>query len=233
MGKALQIRLQAVTRQDAAQQRWPGLVRCLAADEPLRGQDMARRLPQVLRLSLTEAGPLLRALFCLEEHLGAWQTVAAQAAARELEHCLDQREALLHNPEERQTSETARPPVLLLETVAVFWNLDLLPRLWPALFGPAAGNDTPQPVQPDDLLQVAEAAARRSGATEHSRTADLLAALRATLADLRQSCADNLPAAANACSDRLEEQLSRLDAVLPGGHASRRRWLPFFGNRNR
>ncbi len=233
MGKALQIRLQAVTRQDAAQQRWPCLIRCLEADEPLRGQDMARRLPQVLRLSLTEADPLLWALFCLEESLGAWQTATARAAARELEHCLDQREALLHNPEERQTSETARPPVLLLETVAVFWSPDLLPRLWPTLFAPAAGSDAPQPVQPDDLLRVAETAARRSGAAEHPRTADLLAALRGTLADLRQSCADNVPRAANACSDRLEEQLARLDAVLPGGHVTRRRWLPFFGNRNR
>lgn len=224
MGEALQIRLRVATRQEAAHARWPLLIRSLAdeTETDICGLDMARRLPRAQRLSLDEAEPLVQTLFRLEESLGTWQTETARQTALALEACLDRHESLLHNREGDGQTPSPLPSVLELETVAVFWNPDLLPRLWPAL-AEALDRQAARPPQLDDMMQVVRDTAGDDVLPQ--RTA-LVEDLLRTRQELLEACAGNDPRRANQCSDQLEEQLSRLDAMLPGGgRPARRRWL--------
>lgn len=231
MGEALQIRLRVATRQEAAHARWPLLIRSLAAETETHicGLDMARRLPRAQRLSLDEAEPLVQALFRLEESLGAWRTATARQAAITLEACLDRHESLLHNSEGGGQAPTPPPPVLMLETVAVFWNPDLLPRLWPAL-AEALDRHAVQPPHLEELMQTARNMAEAEASPQKTALTEEL--LRTGQA-LQAACAANDPRRANQYSDQLEELLSRLDAMLPGGGrpARRRRLSGLFGRK--
>ena len=145
MGKALQIRLMAVTPDvDKVSARWPQLSQRICdaiTDDDLPKLpacrsvlDLARALPQTLRLSLNEAEPVVRAVSRLEDALGMWQVDAATRAARELESRLDIHEEKLAALQGIVQQPPVDLAVLQLRTQADSWNPSLLPKLWPTLF---------------------------------------------------------------------------------------------------
>lgn len=232
MGKALQIRLMAVTL-DAGNVtlRWPQLARRICDAITANGLpeppacrsvlDLARALPQTLRLSLSEADPLVRTIARLEDALGMWQSDAATRAARELESHLDVYEEKLAAAQGIVQRPPTNMPVLHLQTVAVSWNPSLLPKLWPTLHERIfeRADKTEQGVA--EMVQALRECEQRYGWTPatHPALGRLLEELGAKWRALETACTMNDPCTANHLSEQLEELLTRLEQAVPYGSA--------------
>lgn len=233
MGKALQIRLMAVTL-DAAKVtlRWPQLARRICDAITANGMpeppacrsvlDLARALPQTLRLSLSEADPLVRTVARLEDALGMWQSDAATRAARELESHLDVYEEKLAAAQGIVQRPPRDMPVLHLQTVAVSWNPSLLPKLWPTLYERILERKASK-AEPGvaEMVEALRECAQRCGWTPatHPALGRLIEELGAKWRALETACTMNDPCTANRLSDQLEELLTRLEQAVPYGSA--------------
>lgn len=230
MGKALQIRLMAVTPDvDKVSARWPQLSQRICdaiTDEDLPKLpacrsvlDLARALPQTLRLSLNEAEPVVRAVARLEDALGMWQVEAATRAARELESRLDVHEEKLAALQGIVQQPPVDLAVLQLRTQADSWNPSLLPKLWPTLFTRLfdRSGETGQGVA--EMVQALRSLGQRHGWTAESHPAigRLLEELGARWHALETACSMNDPRTANRLSDQIEELLTRLEQAMPYG----------------
>ena len=233
MGKALQIRLMAVTPDvGKVSARWPQLSQRICdaiTDDDLPKLpacrsvlDLARALPQTLRLSLSEAEPVVRAVARLEDALGMWQVEAATRAARELESRLDIHEEKLAALQGIVQRPPVDAPVLELRTMAASWNPSLLPRLWPTLYTRIfdRSGETGQGVA--EMVQALRDQGRRHGWTAESHPAmgHLLEELGARWHALETACNMNDPRTANRLSDQIEELLTRLEQAMPYGSSA-------------
>lgn len=232
MGKALQIRLMAVTSDvDKVSARWPQLSQricdAITADDlpklpPCRSVlDLARALPQTLRLSLSEAEPVVRAVARLEDALGMWQVEAATRAARELENRLDIHEEKLAALQGIVQQPPVDMPVLELRTTADSWNPSLLPKLWPTLYTRLFDRSGDKGQGVDEMVRALHALGHRHGWTGESHPAlgHLLEELGARWHALETACGMNDPRTANRLSDQIEELLTRLEQAMPYGSA--------------
>ena len=230
MGKALQIRLMAVTPDvDKVSARWPQLSQRICdaiTDDDLPKLpacrsvlDLARALPQTLRLSLSEAEPVVRAVARLEDALGMWQVDAATRAARELESRLDIHEEKLAALQGIVQQPPVDLPVLQLRTMADSWNPSLLPKLWPTLFTRLfdRSGETGQGVA--EMVQALRNLGQRHGwsGESHPAMGRLLDELGARWHALETACNMNDPRTANRLSDQIEELLTRLEQAMPYG----------------
>ena len=184
--------------------------------------DLARALPQTLRLSLSEAEPVVRAVARLEDALGMWQVEAATRAARELESRLDIHEEKLAALQGIVQRPPVDAPVLELRTMADSWNPSLLPRLWPTLYTRIfdRSGETGQGVA--EMVQALRDQGRRHGWTAESHPAmgHLLEELGARWHALETACNMNDPRTANRLSDQIEELLTRLEQAMPYGSSA-------------
>lgn len=232
MGKALQIRLMAVTPDvDKVSARWPQLSQRICdaiTDDDLPKLpacrsvlDMARALPQTLRLSLSEAEPVVHAVTRLEDALGMWQVEAATRAARELESRLDVHEERLAALQGIVQQPPVDMPVLQLRTVADSWNPSLLPKLWPTLCTRLFDRSDNRDQGVAEMVRALRELSRRYGWTAESHPAlgHLLAELGARWHALETACDMNDPRTANRLSDQIEELLTRLEQAMPYGSA--------------
>lgn len=230
MGKALQIRLMAVTLDaDKVMQRWPQLARRICGAIKASGLpksptcrsvlDLARALPQTLRLTLSEADPLVRTIARLEDALGMWQSDAATRAARELERHLDVYEEKLAAAQGIAQRPPTDMPVLHLQTVAVSWNPSLLPKLWPTLHERIFERSDKAEQGVAEMVQALRECEQRYGWTSktHPALGRLLEELGAKWRALETACTMNDPCTANHLSDQLEELLTRLEQAMPYG----------------
>lgn len=232
MGKALQIRLLAVTSDvNKVSARWPQLSQRICdaiTDDDLPKLpacrsvlDLARALPQTLRLSLSEAEPVVRAVARLEDALGMWQVEAATRAARDLENRLDIHEEKLAALQGIIQQPPVDMPVLELRTTADSWNPSLLPKLWPTLHARLFDRSGDKGQGVAEMVQALHDLGRRHGWTAESHPAlgHLLEELGARWHALETACGMNDPRTANRLSDQIEELLTRLEQAMPYGSA--------------
>lgn len=236
MGKALQIRLMAVTLDaDMVSRRWPQLARRICDAIIANGLpqpptcrsvlDLARALPQTLRLTLSEADPLVRTVARLEDALGMWQSDAAARAARDLESHLDVHEEKLAAAQGISQRPPTDMPVLHLQTVAVSWNPSLLPKLWPALHERIFDRADTEEQGVAEMVQALRECEQRYGWTSatHPALGRLLEELGAKWRALETACTMNDPCTANHLSEQLEDLLTRLEQAMPYGGAPTRK----------